>query len=123
MGGDALFRAGHEAEGERPFVEWDMRGLHHGSDCDRELFFAGAAFPDAGPVSFALKLRRLVDDAASRANRAIRPMKRLEIFPGGVLVVKNRAGQIDGGHRGGTALIYLKSSLNNARIGLGLSSA
>jgi hypothetical protein len=59
----------------------------------------------AGPVRFAFKSGDVLDRAAVRARRTVRPAQRLDVLPGGFFVVKDGAGEIDG--RGANSLAAL----------------
>src|SRR5689334_10748551 len=60
-----------------------MRAFHHCSDRDRELFRTTiVAFPNAGAMFLALKLRMTVNATAMRADDTVCPADRLKLLAG-----------------------------------------
>src|SRR5436190_8447271 len=73
-----------------------MRTLHNGSDRHAKRLAAVFAVEHAGAKALACHLRNAIThDAAARANRAIRPQHRFQIFAGGVVVVEDRIAEIE----------------------------
>lgn len=69
-----------------PDVQLNLAALEDGANGHGEWLLTGTALVDAGARGLALKLRGFVDDAAVRADRAIRPMEDFEVLAGGVFV-------------------------------------
>src|ERR1700686_1202670 len=94
MGAHALLGSAHEVGSEQPLVQRDMRTLIQRAHGGCEGLLTGAALVEAGARALALEFGGLVDGAAMRADRAIRPAKGFEMLPGCIFVSENRVSKI-----------------------------
>src|SRR6185437_8673535 len=95
MGAHAFLAGTQQMKGEKPFIQGNVAVLKDRPDRDGELFMATAALVDALSgvrlgAFLRLKLGCLTDHAAMRANDAVRPALRFQIFTGLVSVGKVR---------------------------------
>jgi hypothetical protein len=91
MGGNAFLAGSHQVEGLQPLMQSNVRPLHYGFHRDGEVF--PAALFGAAIYASALGLIGAVNDAAVRANRAIRPKDAFQHRPGGLVVLEVRFGK------------------------------
>src|SRR6185312_15106430 len=73
MGGHTFLAGGHEVKTQRPLRKGEMARLYDGADSHGERLAACVALIHAVAMRLALNERGLIDDAAVRAHRAIRP--------------------------------------------------
>jgi hypothetical protein len=91
---------GHQASGQNPLGERDMRAFHNGADRDGKRLAAVLALVDAGARALAGQLGDAVaHHAATRAMRTVRPENAFEVGARGLVVVEDRVGEVELGHR------------------------
>jgi len=92
-GGDAFLAGAYEVDNLQPQVQRQVAILKDGADPHRELALAGVALVQAGAGRLAIQSaypRRL---ATMRADRAIRPKRRLDVGKSAFLGLKLRGGK------------------------------
>ena len=93
VSGKTLLRAVHQCERQHPLVQRDFAVFHDRADGNGERLGASVALIDARARGFALQLRDILDGAAMRADRPIRPMQLFQMLPCLVRVVVDRVGK------------------------------
>src|ERR1700674_2428065 len=81
----AFLRRGHEVESGQPFVERNMRTLHHGASHDAEI---GAALRLRAAINAGAAGGVGLEGAALAADGAGRPADRLHVLAGRVIVLE-----------------------------------
>jgi hypothetical protein len=92
----ALLASGHQVETENSPGQWNVATFHDGAVRHRERATAGIALMQAGTVRHALQASDVLDGAAMRARRTIRPSDRFHVFAGGIFIMEDRIGEVDG---------------------------
>src|SRR6266851_6513480 len=75
-----------------------MASFHNRADRHREMLPTAIALEETGTRGFAMQPGDAFDLAAMRAEGTIRPANRFEMIAGGVFVVEDWIGEIDGRH-------------------------
>jgi hypothetical protein len=95
---EALLGRAKKLDCDQPISHLDMAIFENRADLDRELFAAGVAFIEADAVTLAFERAGLIDNAAMRANTAIRPKPRFNEGVGGGFVIEVSGGENGTGH-------------------------
>src|SRR5262245_54211098 len=95
---DALLGRTHQMRRHHPLMEWNVGTFINGTDANRILLAAGVAVIPALAHAPAAKGRSLVQRAAVRAYRAIRPTDCLKVLTGCGLVSEDRIEQVGHGY-------------------------
>jgi len=109
----ALLARAHQMERHDPLVERKMAALHHSADRDREGPPASIALEQAGPMALALQALHVVNLAAVRAERAVRPADTFQVSPGGIVIVEHAVGEV-----GNVRIAYLPYGYVKGTIGI-----
>src|SRR4051794_11828332 len=80
---------------KQSLIKRDLATLIQGADCSRKRLAAVVALIDAWRRALAIQFGRIANDTTTRADRTIRPARRLKMPAGGLFIVENRVRQID----------------------------
>jgi hypothetical protein len=97
-GADAFLAGAHQVDDLEPQVQRQVAGFEDGAHADSERLLAGVALAEAGPSSFPAQAADAAGLAAMRADRAIGPEPRLNIFERSGFVLQVRSEQYGGCH-------------------------
>src|SRR3546814_472104 len=93
----ALLGRREHMDGQQPLVQRHLGALKDGADGDGELLAAGTAEPQTGPRALALDAAGIVDHAAVRADRTMRPADGLKMLAGRLLSLETRCSNVGHG--------------------------
>jgi len=97
VGRHAFLARCHEVKGQKPLVQGNVRPLENRADRDRELTLAGIAVVKPGTMRLARNRACPFGFTTMGAESAFGPTQGFKVFPGCVLVVKNRIKKVGHG--------------------------